>query len=151
MYKILITDYVNGKQSVYPESFPYYLEAVDALEQLGFTFIREKEGEKYFERLPIYKFNKFYIKKGYGLCIKKNGFMTKITIFQKEPNGFVISGNLKKIIQFTTFKEKRVFVPADEEELDYDQLSIKREITNMVLDNIPRLEMTDEKKNEDTF
>jgi hypothetical protein len=140
MYKILINDYKNGKQTVCRNTFGYFLEAVEYCEQLAFNFIAEKEGTKYFERSTVYKPSKFSIKKGYGLTIKKNGFMTKITIFLKEPNGYVLSGELKKVIQFTTFREKSEFVRPQIETLDEDQEYIRAQLVDLVTNCIPLFE-----------
>lgn len=138
MYGILINDFVNKKQTLV-DSVVYYSRAIDVVEQMACEYVAEKEGEKYFKSKP-YKKSKFDIKKGYAMVRKDTSFSTKITIFNKDPNGYFLSGELKKVIQFSTVR-RGDFVP-NTFKLDYDfcmtedecdSLQKKRKILNEML------------------
>lgn len=103
MYRILINDFENNKQHLSPP-VAHYSCAIDTAEDMAFKYISNREGERYFTSSPSPWRNKAYIKKGYGICRKQNLISTKLTIFKKCPNGFIYSGDLKKMIQFQTVK-----------------------------------------------
>ena len=102
MYKILINDFENNKQYLSP-SVAHYSGAIDMCEDFAFKYILAREGERYFQTVSPWRV-KNYIKKGYGICRKSNIVATKLTVFRKDPNGFILSGQLKKMIQFQTVK-----------------------------------------------
>lgn len=106
MYSILIKDYEN-KQSRFTNPVAHYSTAMDACEDLAFKFIWNREGERYFKSFPPSAFpskQKNAIKKGYALIRKEDSIGLKLTVYYKEPNGFILSGELKKIIQFQTIQ-----------------------------------------------
>lgn len=105
MYRILINDFENNKQYLSAQT-AHYSSAIDMCESLAFDYILSREGERYFNASPSPWRLKSYIKKGYGICRKENSISTKLTVFRKEPNGFIYSGMLKKMIQFQTVKMK---------------------------------------------
>ena len=105
MFRILINDFENGKQYL-SAPVAHYSSAIDACESLAFDYILAREGERYFTASPNPWRYKAYIKKGHGIVRKQSAVSTKLTIFRKEPNGFIYSGELKKIIQFQTVKIK---------------------------------------------
>jgi hypothetical protein len=107
MYSILIKDYEN-KKSLITEPVAHYSSSLDACEDLAFKFILSREGERYFvpfftKGVSLYK-EKTAIKKRYTISRKEDCLGLKLTIFHKEQNGFILSGELKKIIQFQTLK-----------------------------------------------
>ena len=100
MYAILVNDFVNNKQQTLLRTDEYNM-AVDRCKSAAEHFLALKEGSRYMGG-KIY-FNKNEVKKrGHFLTYKDNGFFIKITVYYKEPNGAIYSGEVKKIKEFYT-------------------------------------------------
>ena len=141
MFEILINDYVNKKQSTLGDRSPYYIRAIDLCEQAAFDSIAEKEGVKYFEKKDIYFKSKFDIRKGYAMVLKKSSFSTKITIFHKIQNGLILSGELKKIVQFSTVRIPNARpILLEEDEFFEDQRPSRELICKMIKSTVKPVE-----------
>ena len=101
MYIIAIDDYLNETQKCVKASH-YYLEAKDVCELMALAVVLEYEGIKYLSG-PTYKI-KNAIRKGYFLTKKESKFFTKVNVWCKKPNGYVLSGDLIKVLSFKTMR-----------------------------------------------
>lgn len=95
----MVNNFEKNKQQIVG-SAPYFLEACELCEALALDIILNLEGLRYLAG-PIYK-QKGALKKGHYLTIKKSPFFIKVSVWRKEVNGFVFSGDLKKILEFHT-------------------------------------------------
>lgn len=103
MYKILVNDFVEKKQT---EQFHNlrFLDAKEICQELVVEFVTKLEGIRYLKKPVFYKKNA--LPKGYSIVDKSRDFYCKYTVFYKEPDGIVFSGNVKKIMSFMTFRHK---------------------------------------------
>ena len=117
MYSIVIDDYTKMRQSTtYPMA--HYSKCLGFMEELSEKYIFLLEGAKYFEK-PLYR-KRSEITKGHALVREDYGFYCKITVYRREPRGYIYSGDLKKIVEFTTVRMQDAVHPKPREEEMYD-------------------------------
>lgn len=104
MYLVLINDYENGKQFEY-NRYAEYAHAIEDCIHAAKKFVIDKEGKRYLDTKIFFEPSEVK-KRGYFLSKKTFKFGVKITIYYKEPNGVIYSGNVTKIRQYYTAEIK---------------------------------------------
>lgn len=101
MYVIIFTDLEKQEQKKI-DSAPYQMEANELCLIYAERYVVAKEGIKYMIK-PLWKKSEI-IKHGYYITQGKADFNKKYCIFKKEKNGFLYTGELKKVGYFQVFK-----------------------------------------------
>ncbi len=114
MSKICSYNYSTGEQKVYAENY-YLIDAIENIENIAINYVLEKEGIKYLKKI-FHK--KSRLPNGYSLVKKHRLDMCKITVFYKEPNGYLTYGVSKKVISFFSFKIPQVHPKREQSEMD---------------------------------
>ena len=100
MYKILSTNHQTKTQTELYK-ICYLDRAIELCEIEAINFVVAKEGEKYLKRAFYRKAN---LPEGYSIVKNNNDFMGKYTVYFREKNGYLLRGEVKKIMTFITFK-----------------------------------------------
>jgi len=95
-----VNDYLNKTQKQIHATV-YRDQAEQICEYEALKFVISKEGDKYMANTPMRCRNS--IRKGYNL-VKSNSPFCKYTVWQKEPNGFVFTGETRKIYSYYVVK-----------------------------------------------
>lgn len=102
MYRIIINDYEKVLQLPANGDYFYLTDARDACIYLATEYILKFEGARYLNRL-------FYSpaeirRRGYYLVKEDTALMTRVTVYYKEPNGLIYSGELRAVREYITCK-----------------------------------------------
>lgn len=137
MYKIICIDYENEKIKDLC-NIAYIDRAKDLCSCLALNYVLSKEGLNYLQKKIT---DKYKVKKGYFMITKEKPFYMKISIYNKELNGYLYSGELKKIRQYITVSVNLPKIESRDKsefkyQLDYEEVLIE------LLDTITRYEDT---------
>ncbi len=127
MYKILSINYVDGSQVDHGE-ICYLDRANDLCEQYALNYVVSKEGEKYLDK-PFR--NKKKLPFGYSVVKKTTAFSSKYTVYFREKDGYIYSGNIYKVIKYFTFKAASKKIKVRKSLMNED---IKEQFSFMLLD-----------------
>lgn len=129
MYNILVIDHAEKKQKLIGK-IAYLDRAIQLCEDEVIKFVWTQEGEKYLAK-PFHK--KSRLPEGYSIVKKTNGFMGKYIVYCREPNGYFVSGQTKKIKTFMTVLTENSVLPLRFNEMDEHN----RDLFNRVLEYLP--------------
>lgn len=101
MYVIIYTDLEKKEQKKIDQA-PYQIEANELCLIHAENYVIAKEGIKYMNK-PLWKKTEI-IKHGFYIVEGQSDFNKKYCIFKKERNGFLYTGELKKVGYFQVFK-----------------------------------------------
>lgn len=101
MYKVLVNDFLNNLQY---EKYvgKSYMDVSERCLHYAIKVVMAHEGSRYLAK-PIF-YTKSTLIKGYSIVNNSNSLFTKYTVYKKEPNGFIYTGETKKICSFMSFK-----------------------------------------------
>lgn len=134
MYKIICIDYEN-KTIKDICNIAYIDRAKDLCSCLALNHVLSKEGLSYLSKNIT---DKFKVKKGYFMITKELPFYLKVSVYHKEPNGYLYAGALKKKRQYITVSVNLPKIEARESQfklqLDFEEVLIE------LIDTIQRYE-----------
>ncbi len=135
MYFVVVTDHIKQLNNVVYKTV-YVDDAAQICEEEAIDVVLRKEGENYFKNLKanmsLRKRQKF-LPVGYSV-VKSKSHLPKYTVFNKEPNGIILHGSIKKLFTFFVVKYPAKIEYERISEMDIDE----RCYFNSVLDELKK-------------